>query len=303
MSARKAWTVARAGWPGISRSAQCAGDLRRDLGRVAERCKLREPGAVDEAVGHPTGHFEHQACLAGPTGSDQRDKPVTGDKRLQIGQLAFSPDERGQLDGEVRPPGAERAERRELPRQVGHRDLEDLLGPIEVPKAVRPEVPELGSARQAVPGQDACHRRDQDLATVTDGEDAGRAVERRSEVVAVADLGGPRVDRHPDPELPDLAPVRVAQGALGIERGRDRGDGLREHREEAVAGRLDHGSVVALDGGPQQGIVERQRAGHLRGPLLPETGAPLDVRDQEAGDGRTRWRRRHGGGAGPRDGR
>ena len=41
------------------------GDLRGDLGRVAERCQLREPGAVGEPVDEPAGGLEHQPRLAG----------------------------------------------------------------------------------------------------------------------------------------------------------------------------------------------------------------------------------------------
>jgi hypothetical protein len=89
------------------------------------------------------------------------------------------------------------------------------------------------------------------------------------------------VDRHPDAERTDLAPVGVAQGALAVERRGDRVDGVGEDRDQPVAGGLDHGSSAALDDRPEQRVVEGERSGHRRRPLLPQPGAALDVGDQE----------------------
>ena len=60
-------------------------------------------------------------------------------------------------------------------RQVGDRDLEDLLGPVEVAQPMRAQVAQLDAGRQAVAGQDRRHRRAEDLAAVADARGSGRS--------------------------------------------------------------------------------------------------------------------------------
>jgi hypothetical protein len=89
-----------------------------------------------------------------------------------------------------------RAERRECAGQIGADKLEDVLGAREILEAVFAEIAQRGLRRQLVGDQVVPGVREQNLAAVAVGEDAGNTIEGWANVVAVALLGGAGVQRH-----------------------------------------------------------------------------------------------------------
>jgi hypothetical protein len=57
--------------------------------------------------------------------------------------------------------------------------------------------------------------RDQDLATVPGRFEPSRPIERRAVEVATARFDFTHVDPHPNPHVPDAAPVVASEGSLG----------------------------------------------------------------------------------------
>ncbi len=205
------------------------------------------------------------------------------DQRRDLRQLPLPADEARQRDRQVGAARAQRAERREVPWEVGNDQLVDLLGPVDVPEPVRAEIDELHRRSEPVTGEIGGDRGTDDLAAVPDGQDPRHPVERRPEVVAIPGLGSPGVECHAHPERAGLAPGRVAECSLGCQ-GRASGfDRIVEHGQHPVAGRLDHGATVPLDGHAQQVIVLGEGLAHRGRLLLPEPRAPLDVGEQEGG--------------------
>ena len=175
---------------------------------------------------------------------------------------------------------ADRLQRRELPLEAFGVDLEeaDRLG--HVAQLVEAQVDELDVVRQRARPHDGL--RHHDLATVGRGHDAGAAVGRLSEVVAVAGHDRyPAVQPDPDAEGLHAARGHLDQRPLGGDGG---GDGIGrdvEAGEEPVAGELDHGAAVRGDGLAQDAVVEVHRRRHGVGVLLPLPRAGLDVGEHE----------------------
>ena len=234
-------------------------------------------------VEEPARGLEHEAGLPGPARADEGDEPVALDQRRDLRQLLLPADEARQRERQVGAARAQRAERREVSWEVGHDQLVDLLGPVDVPQPVRAEIDELDRCSEPVAGEIGGDRRADDLAAVPDGQDPRHPVERRAEVIAIAGLRGPDVERHPHPERAGLAPGRVAERSLGGECRVNCVDRIVEHGQHPVAGRLDHRATARLDGHAQEVIVLGEGPTHRTSALLPETRAPLDVREQEGG--------------------
>ena len=278
--------------------AQGPRDLRADLARVGEWRELREPDAVGEPRRDASSDFEHQPGLARAAGPDERDEPRLLERRPHRRGLLLTADEGRERHRQVRASCADRSERRERRRKAGRRELEDLLGPIEVAQAMEPRSSSSDLGRDAAARQAGRDGRQEDLAAVPDREDPGVAIERLAEEVALARLGRPRVDRHPDPERSGRAPPLVAQRALGGQRGVDGIRGLIEDREHPIAHRLDHRPARVRDRVTEEPVVDRERRAHRLGLLLPQPRAALDVGQEErregGRDGRERDGRRHG---------
>ena len=163
-----------------------------------------------------------------------------------------------------------------------------MLGLVEVAQPVLAKVQQLGTRGQPIADEDGRHAREQHLAAVPDREQPRDPVERRTEEVAVACVGGPRVKRHPDPDRSDGMLGQVRETDLARERRGQARRRLIEAREEAIPGRLDDRAPVGLDRRSQDRVVGCEEVRHRLRVLLPEARAPLDVGHQEGRDGRRR---------------
>ena len=118
--------------------------------------------------------------------------------------------------------------------------------------------------------------RQQHLATVRSGRNAGGGVDRRTEVVTAALLGLAEVEAHAHPQRRP-GPRRRSQIGLRSSGGADRVGRSGERRREGVAGGGEDVPAGALDGVAHDGVVARQRRRH-RGPVVsPHAGRTLDV--------------------------
>jgi len=107
---------------------------RKDGVGVGGGDEVDEVDAVREPVDLVSGGPDREPCLAGPTGSRQRDEADVGvvETLADRPELGVAADERRGLGREVVRPEVKGLERRELGRQARAGDLEDALGAAEI---------------------------------------------------------------------------------------------------------------------------------------------------------------------------
>jgi hypothetical protein len=170
--------------------------------------------------------------------------------------------------------------------QVGMHDREDVLGSREAPEKVRSDVDQGGPFRKLVDHQLGRRPGQQDLAAPTQRPQPGRPVEGRPEVVAVAQLGLPGVERGPGRQGDRLWPARWEEGPLQAQ---GRGHGVacpEEHRQGRVSLTLplDEPAGVGGDRAGDQRLMPREGGTHGGAVTLPQGCGPLDVGEQEGQD-------------------
>ncbi len=183
----------------------------------------------------------------------------------------------------------QRAQRRKRLRQRRMRELVDRLPAREVLQAVLAQRLQRRAGGQPVVAQLARDGGDQRLPAMARGQEARDVVERRAEVVAVAQFRGSGMQRDPDADRrlrrPRLGPQRLLRGERRLQRQPRRG----ERRVERVACGLEHVAAARLDVAAQDRIVPGERGLHRVGRRLPHARAALDVREQERQRAGRRW--------------
>ena len=169
--------------------------------------------------------------------------------------------------------------------QARRHELEGVLGLVEVAQPVLAKVQQLGTRGQPVADEDGRHARQQHLAAVSDREQPRDPVERRTEEVAVARVGGTRVERHPDTDGSDGMLAKIRETDLARERRDQARRRLVEAREEAVAGRLDD-RRLREPRPPPAGSRRGRRGGRASRPDAPPRGA---CSPRCRSSGRSRW--------------
>ena len=152
-----------------------------------------------------------------------------------LGQLALPSNERGPGRWDVDDRRG-RAGRREVGRELGVADLEELDWAGQVLEAVDAKGEEGHALRECLAHEVAHGRRDQDLAAVGRVGDAGRLVDRHPHhvVVGPAHLAG--MHAHADTQLHPLRPLVGAEGELRLDGGGHGVPSRGEDDEEPVAG-------------------------------------------------------------------
>ncbi len=138
-----------------------------------------------------------------------------------------------------------------------------------------------GTGRQRSGEQLGRSTRHQYLPAVCGGFQAGRPVDDRPEVIAVALLAGTGMQAHADQDWPARRPGLRTQRLLS---GQDRGDCgwcRPERRAEGVAYRLEDITARGLDGRPEDLVVAAERDRHWRRLGLPQPGRALDIGEQQ----------------------
>jgi hypothetical protein len=105
------------------------------------RCARADPGCRG---------MQGQTDLAAAAGPGQRDQPGFGDQHGQLGQFGVAGHEASQLDRQVVPVGAQRAQRREGGVQVPMAQLPHVLGRSRVRQPAPAEVGQVRARRQIV---------------------------------------------------------------------------------------------------------------------------------------------------------
>ena len=116
---------------------------------------------------------------------------------------------------------------------------------------------------------------------MTGREQARDPVERRSEIIAVAELHRARMQRHAHAELRCFGPRLAMHRALRVERRGECVGRRMERGAERVAARLEHVPFVIVDAVLEQRIMSRECRAHRRGVRFPQARAALDVGEQQ----------------------
>ena len=161
-----------------------------------------------------------------------------------------------------------------------------MIGAREAREAMLAEVEQCKIVRQRFANEFCAQLRQHDLSAVGRRHQPAGAIERCSEIVAVAFLGLAGVNADAAAQRTGCSPLFGRERASGHD---CRGDGrgrLAEHGVPAVAHRLDHRAVVRFDRVSQHGVVAYKRRPHGVGMLLPETRRTLEVGEHEGHDAR-----------------
>ena len=120
---------------------------------------------------------------------------------------------------------------------------------------------------------------------MSDRHETGNAVDRRSEVIAVALGAFAGVNRHANAHLADrLRPGVRAQRSLRLDGGIERISRQRERAAESVADGLERNAAMPGHRRAHNRIVLREREAHGVGPAFPELRASFNIREQEGYD-------------------
>jgi hypothetical protein len=161
-------------------------------------------------------------------------------------------------------------QRRKVRAQAVGLDLEHLDRSREIPQPPRPQVDEINAAEHT-------RRRvgQEDLPAVTGGHHACGAIQNRSEVVALTQLG--LAGRQPHPHRQFECPLR---GHRRIDRRSRRG----ERGAHTVAGVFEQPAAVRLDRLAQRLVVCREGDPHPVRVGFPPTRRTLDIGEQKRHD-------------------
>ena len=116
-------------------------------------------------------------------------------------------------------------------------------------------------------------------------------IERLTEIIAIAPLGGAGVDCHADSDPVDRAPVGLVERALAGEGSGESGRGRGEGSVKGVAHRLEDMALMKLNRVPQDAVVPSDCQLHRIGIAFPPFRAAFDV-GEEKRDG-VGWQLKH----------
>ena len=184
-------------------------------------------------------------------------------------------------DGRFPGERVERSQRWEVGTEPVGADLEHVLRTGEVAKLMGTKIDEADVGDDNIADEFLGGVRAHNLATVRNRRDSCRAIYRSAVVVAVAKVGFPRVDPHPDVERFRECPGLCGQRPLCVDRCGESVVGRGECGVEAIARGLDHVAAALVDGVAQDLIVTGQGVAHPVRMLLPESSGTLEIREQE----------------------
>jgi hypothetical protein len=227
-----------------------------------DRGQLEKPGPVGEFIGPPRGDFQRQAGLADPTYPGQRDQPMSIDRGLHLVKFGLTPDEAADRRPQVPRTRIQRPQRRKIGLQARRSDLKCPDRRRHVPQPSRPQIQQIHSTEQTRRRLDQ-----QDLTTMPGCHHSCGAIEHRTEVVPVSQLGLAGCQSHRQLQLP----LRGVHG----------GHRRREGRHDTVARVAEQEPVIRLDRRAQHLVVDDERRPHRLRVGLPPTGGTLHIGEQK----------------------
>ena len=232
---------------------------------IADLGERHEEDAAGEVLDELGGDLEGEPGLAASPRSGQRHQARAVTKHPgQVGKLPLSPYERVRGHGQVG--CVQRPQRRKVP-------VAELVDPLGCRQVLEPILPEVAQTLHA--GQVPSRLRDQDLAAVAGGGDAGRTVDVDPDVALLGHKRLAGVQSHPHPNGTALEFVaRVCRSRKCVRR-------LPEGDEECVALRVDLDAPVPREGSAEYATMLGKQAGIAGAVLLQQPRRALDVREEE----------------------
>ena len=228
---------------------RCGGDERHDQRRIPNGGQRHEDRAAVGLVGQEPRQLDRESRLAGAARTDDREQAwiALEPERCRVEELALAAEKVRRRSGEVDGTGCPK--RWELARP----ELEQLGRSIEVLQSVAPEV-----AQRLILDERGRRGREDHLAAVGEGGDAGAAVDVDPDVALGRNARRARMEPHPHRDRPRR------ERLLGRGRSRD-GAGCRGERdEERVALRVDLDTTLGGERVAQHAAVLGERVAHSR---------------------------------------
>ena len=222
------------------------------------------------------GKLDGEARLARPAGSQEGHQAVVGQQPLELGELAFAPDEARHPRREVGRLDVDGPDRWELRGQTVDRQLVQPIRLDEPAQAVFTEVDEGDALGQRAARERHRRLRQEDLATMGRRRHPGGAVDVAPDVVVATGDAFAGVETHPHADDRVRRPGLGSQRPLRLDGG---GDGRRcvaEHDQERVALCPALDAVVRGAGRTQDRVVtlEDRAIGDRREPLDELASSP-----------------------------
>ncbi len=208
-------------------SPEVADDESRECGvgnalRIGDGCEVDPPDAVGMCLPDVGGDLGGEFWTFHTPHADQRDHARPGLQALKVGQLPPTSDKAGGLDRKVVGQRTEGARWREPRGEMWVRDLEDALGPAQIPQSMDAEREQGDVPRQAITEHLRSRVRHQDLGAVRQGTKTGAPDDDRPHVVAfVSQLRLAGVEGHANADGGAAWPELPGEDELGVDsRGR-----------------------------------------------------------------------------------
>jgi hypothetical protein len=247
--------------------AELSGNGVPDGLRIADGGELAQPGAVVVAAAGARRGLQHEPRLADTAHARDVHEPRLAQQARDLGQLPGAAEQRRGRRRQVAAARLGGDQRRKGLAQARAIELEQTMAPLQAAQAMLAEIGQLVAFQQ--PGAEV---RQQDLPAMAGRHDARGAVQRRTEIVAVAQLGLAGADAHAH---------RQFEAALRSDRRIDRAARRGKGGGDAVAGVLEEVAAMGPHRLTQDGVVRRQGPAHRLGIVLPARGRADDVGHQE----------------------
>ena len=251
---------------GLRRDPQHLRDRPQHHVVMGERRQVDQPHPVRVVRQHVRADLDREAGLADAADAGQRHQTMLTQQPPHLDDLAVATHERRQLQRQIRRCRRQRPQRRKLAAA----DLPHPLRPRQIAEAMLSQITKI----PAITHQRRGRLRGHDLPAVRDTHQPGATVQRRPEVVPVAQLGFAGVQPHPHRQHILQTGLRVDHRVHRVRRG-------REHRGYPVAGVLEQMPLVLVDHVPQDRVVLHQQRPHRFGFVLPQPRRTLNIGEQE----------------------
>src|SRR5262245_45779425 len=263
-----------------------AGVVHRHNVRMLERhSKLRLPReALAEAfVDSELGRHElerDRSLQPQVVGAEDDAHPAVSDLLLDPIAEKLGPNLHLRRRGRERLGDPRRLERRKLARESSDVELVEPLVALEVLEAVRAEIADRDACEPAL--QELASRvREENLPTVGDGADAGRAVDSKADVPFLPDDRLSGMQTHSYAQLGVVWPRVLGERPLGKHGSAQRGVRALEREQKRVALVVDLSAALCFDGPPQNLVVLGEHRDVALAELLHEPRRAGDVREEE----------------------
>ena len=197
---------------------------------------------------HLRRDLQRQAGLADPTHARQRHHPRLAQRGDRPVDLTLAADERTHLQRQVPRERIHRRQRRELrPPTPGAHTWNTRSARDKITQSVLTQIDEVHALGQHVTREIRRRLRTHHLPAVRDTHQPRRTVQRRTEVVTIAQRRRTRVQTHPHPQRLRQRPGLTVEGPLRGDRGDHPGVRGPERGVEPVTRGLHHIAAVRLD--------------------------------------------------------